>query len=94
METKNIMNTKDMFQYCLAGLIIIGEIVMLGFLLMLWKKGVSTTDQNVVNLIFGISMAYHSGFMMVLGYFFLSNKDSARKTEMIHNSTPVLEQPS
>ena len=91
METKNTINTKDIFQYCIAVLIIIGEIIMLGFLLSLWKKGVSTTDQNVVNLIFGIAMAYHSGFMMVLGYFFLSNKDSARKTEMIHNSTPIVE---
>lgn len=89
MNTKTKMSAKDIFQYTLAAIIVTGEIVMIGFLMNLWKNGASTNDQAIVNLIYGIAMAYHSGFMMVLGYFFMSNKGSAEKTAMIHNSTPV-----
>lgn len=83
------MSAKDVFQYVLAAIIVVGEIAMIAFLLVLWLKGASTTDQAIVNLIYGICLAYHSGFMLVLGYFFASNKGSAEKTEMIHNSTPI-----
>ena len=74
------MKAKDIFQYCLACIIVIGEIAMITFLLILWMKGASTTDQAIVNLIYGIAM----------GYFFASNKGSSEKTEMIHNSTPLV----
>jgi len=48
------MKAKDIFQYCLACIIVIGEIAMITFLLILWMKGASTTDQAIVNLIYGI----------------------------------------
>lgn len=83
------MKAKDIFQYALAGIITLGEIAMISFLLILWMKGTSTTDQAVVNLIYGICLAYHSGFMLVLGYFFASSKGSSEKNEMIHNSKPI-----
>jgi hypothetical protein len=73
----------------MAGIIIIGEISMIAFLLTLWLIGTSSTEQGIINLIYGICMAYHSGFMLVLGYFFGSTKGSAEKTDLLYNSTPI-----
>lgn len=79
MKTKSLW--KEIFMYSLAGLVVAGEIAMIIFLILLWKGGVATENANIINLIYGLCIAYHSGFMIVLGYFFGSSKGSADKTE-------------
>jgi len=69
--------------YVLAGLISLGEIAMIIYLLVLWSKGVPSEQAEVINLIYGMCLAYHSAFMVVIGYFFGSSKSSAEKTEML-----------
>ena len=76
---------KEVFLYILAGVIVAGEISMIVFMLYIWKAGASTTDQGVVNLIYGLALGYHSGFMIVLGYYFGSSKGSADKNALINN---------
>jgi len=74
---------KEVFLYVLAGIIVAGEIAMIIFMLVIWKNGASTVDQGVVNLIYGLALGYHSGFMIVLGFYFGSSKGSSDKTEMM-----------
>ena len=63
---------KDVFQYALAALIVVGEVFVL------FATGVDVT----------LKMAYHSAFMLVIGYFFGSSRGSSDKNSIIANSTP------
>ena len=72
------------FKKMLALVMTIGEILLIAGMIWLWKTGVSTQDANVVNLINGLALAYHSGWMLVIGYYFASSEGSARKTEMMN----------
>jgi hypothetical protein len=74
---------KEVFLYILAGVIVLGELALIIFMLAIWKFGASTTDPNVINLIYGLALGYHSGFMIVLGYYFGSSKSSQDKTNII-----------
>jgi len=83
MKTNWKDNLKDLFQYLLAGSIIIGFFILLAQLL-----GHDVPDKNIqlINIMFG----YLGGIVTtVVAYFFATNKDSARKTEMLYNSTPT-----
>jgi hypothetical protein len=60
--------SKDVLQYSLAALIVAGE-----FFVLFWPG----IDKSLV-------MAYHSAFMIVVGYFFGSSKGSADKNEFIN----------
>jgi steroid 5-alpha reductase family enzyme len=70
---------KEVFLYILAAVIVLGELAMIVFMLVIWRSGASTVDANVINLIYGLALGYHSGFMIVLGYYFGSSKGSADK---------------
>ncbi len=61
--------SKDVLQYALAALIVAGE-----FFVLFWPG----IDKSLV-------MAYHSAFMIVVGYFFGSSKGSADKNEIMAN---------
>jgi len=74
---------KDIFLYILAGIVTAGEILIIVMLLNIWMRGASTVDQGVINLIYGLAIAYHSGWMLVLGYFFGSSKSSADKNDLL-----------
>lgn len=75
--------TKEILIYTLAGVICLGEIAVIAILLYAWIHGVATTDQGVVNLIYGMALGYHSAFMIVMGYFFGSSKSSSDKNDLI-----------
>jgi hypothetical protein len=81
---------KEIYVYVLAAIITAGEIGMIIFLLYLWLKGVSTENESIVNLIYGVALAYHSAFMLVIGYFFGSSKGSADKTQMVEELNNLL----
>lgn len=74
---------KEIFMYILGAIMILGELFIVGFLLYIWKAGASTVDQNVINLVYGMALGFHSGFMLVLGYFYGSSKSSADKTALM-----------
>ena len=76
-------STKERFMYILGGVVCLGEIVLIGLMLYIWRFGASTVDDGVVNLVYGMSLGYHSGFMLVLGYFFGSSKSSSDKTDIM-----------
>ncbi len=77
---------KEVFLYILAGVIVTGEIAMIVMMLAVWKWGASTTDQGVVNLIYGLALGYHSAFMIVIGFYFGSSKGSSDKTALMAQS--------
>jgi hypothetical protein len=87
-ENKVNPKVKDIFMYALAGLISVGEIALICFMLFIWRYGASTVDGGVVNLIYGMALGYHSGFMIVLGYFFGSSKGSSDKNDLLKIPTP------
>lgn len=58
---------KDVFQYALAALIVGGEVFVL------FAAGIDVT----------LKMAYHSAFMLVVGYFFGSSKGSSDKNDIL-----------
>ena len=79
METKS----KDILMYIFSAIVILGEILIVGFALYIMIAGVKTTDANIVNLVYSLAIGYHSGFMLVLGYHFGSSKGSADKNNII-----------
>jgi hypothetical protein len=78
---------KERFMYVLAAIIIAGELAMISLIIYVWRWGAASMDPNIVNLVYALAMGFHSGFMLVLGYFFGSSKSSADKTELL--SRPV-----
>jgi len=84
MSTKS----KEILLYTLAYIVCAGEAVIIGFLLFAWIHGVATIDPNVVNLIYGMALGYHSAFMIVMGYFFGSSAGSAAKNALIGQQPP------
>lgn len=83
---------KEIYMYILGAIMILGELFIVGFLLYIWKAGASTVDQNVINLVYGMSLGFHSGFMLVLGYFYGSSKSSADKTVLLSEKKATTEQ--
>jgi len=73
------------FMEILTLVVVLGEIAMIGIMLWIWRFGASTVDSNVVNLIYGLALGFHSGFMLVLGYWFGSSKGSADKNALLSN---------
>jgi hypothetical protein len=73
---------KDIFQYILAAVIIGGFFVLMGFIV---KHEIPPANKDLANQMFG---ALILALGMVISYFFGSNKDSAKKTEMLYKSRP------
>ena len=78
MKTKS----KDVFQYTLAGLVVIGFFAIV--ILMLYAT-IPVANQGPLNIIVG---GLITGFATVIGYFFGSSKGSQAKDDIIANSTP------
>lgn len=75
--------TKELYMYVLGAIVVLGELGMIGVVVWVWRWGASSMDPNIVNLVYALSMGFHSGFMLVLGYFFGSSKSSADKTALL-----------
>jgi hypothetical protein len=79
------MNTKskDVFQYALAGIVILGFFVVV--YLMLYAT-IPVANQGPLNIIVG---GLITGFATVISYFFGSSKGSQAKDDIIANSVSV-----
>jgi len=75
------MQDKNIFQYTLGGLIVIG---FFSLLVILVKAEVPNNNMDLLNLTVG---ALIGSFATVVGYFFGSSKGSAEKTEQINKQS-------
>lgn len=76
------MRTKDIYQYVLGALVVIGFFALL---IILIKKEVPAPNKDLLNLVVG---ALIGSFATVVGYFFGSSKGSADKNEMFRKDNP------
>lgn len=74
------MRTKDIYQYVLGALVVIGFFALL---IILIKKEVPAPNKDLLNLVVG---ALIGSFATVVGYFFGSSKGSADKNEILKGS--------
>jgi multidrug transporter EmrE-like cation transporter len=78
------MKTKDIFQYCLAALVVIGFFLLV---YVAFIRGLPPENKEVAYLLVGgLSVV----FTTVINYFFSSTKGSAEKTDIIAKS-PALQ---
>lgn len=71
------MQTKDIFQYSLGGVIVVGFFLLL---IVLANKGIPDQNKDLLNLVVG---ALIGSFATVVGYFYGSSKGSAEKNELL-----------
>jgi hypothetical protein len=71
------MKPKDLFQYILGALIVIGFFALLYLLV---KSAIPEPNKDLLNLVVGALIA---SFSMVVGYFYGSSAGSAAKNEML-----------
>lgn len=71
------MKAKDLFQYILGGLIVLGFFVLL---IALVYSGVPEINKDLLNLVVG---ALIGSFATVVGYFYGSSKGSSDKNELL-----------
>lgn len=71
------MKGKDLFQYILGGLIVVGFFALLFLLIM---SEIPEINTDLLNLVVG---ALIGSFASVVGYFFGSSSSSAKKDETI-----------
>jgi heme O synthase-like polyprenyltransferase len=76
------MKAKDIFQYILGALIVIGFFVLLYVLV---KAEIPKENKDLLNLVVGSLIG---SFATVVGYFYGSSKGSADKNEMLLNKPP------
>ena len=76
-------NMKDIVQYILAGLIIVGFFFILTLLL---YAVVPQENKDLLNLVVG---ALIGSFATIVSYYFGSSKGSSEKTDIISKSPPV-----
>jgi hypothetical protein len=77
------MKTKDIFQYCLAALIVIVVVVLI---YVVFKTPLPPENKDIALMVIG---ALVMKFGDVIAYFFNSSKGSAEKTDIIARSQPV-----
>ena len=82
VETTKVTGKGDYNLYALSWVVILG---FLGVVIILLFVDVPADQTNVLYALLGTLGA---GFMLVLQYFYGSNKSSETKTDMIYNSTP------
>jgi uncharacterized membrane protein len=73
------MKVKDVFQYALGALIVIG---FFGLLSILVYKGVPEVNKDILNIVVG---ALIGSFTSIVGYFYGSSKGSSDKNDIIAN---------
>lgn len=71
------MRAKDIFQFGLGGLIVLGFFVLLGMLVL---SAVPNENMDLLNLVVGSLIG---SFATVVGYFYGSSAGSARKDEIL-----------
>lgn len=76
-------NAKDIYQYALGGVIVLGFFFLLGGLLYI---PVPAANEKSFDIMLGILSA---GVGAVIGYFYGSSKGSAEKNDIIANSTQI-----
>jgi len=72
------MKPKDLFQYILGALIVVGFFALLYLLV---KSAIPEPNKDLLNLVVGALIA---SFSMVVGYFYGSSAGSARKDELMN----------
>lgn len=80
------MKTKDIFQYCLAALIVIVVIVLI---YVVFKTPLPPENKDIALMVIG---ALVMKFGDVVAYFFNSSKGSAEKTDIISKLPPLREE--
>lgn len=80
MEELSFMRPKDIFQYILGALIVIGFFILLYLLV---ATEVPKENADLLNLVIG---ALIGSFATVVGYFFGSSSSSAKKDETINDA--------
>lgn len=71
------LNFKELFQYCLGGMIVIGFFTLIVVLI---YKGIPPDNKDTFTLLIG---ALIGSFTSIVGYFFGSSLGSSKKTDMI-----------
>ena len=71
------MKAKEIYMYCLAGLIVIG---FFGLLYLLISFSIPEQNKEILNIVVG---ALIGSFSSIVAYFFGSSLGSARKDEII-----------
>ena len=74
------MKSKDIFQYILGALIVIG---FFSLLILLLYTTVPSENKDLLNLVVG---ALIGSFASIVGYFYGSSKGSAEKNELLKNN--------
>ena len=77
------MKGKNVFQYLLGGVIVVGFFLLLYFLIF---SGVPESNKDLLNLVVG---ALIGSFATVVGYFYGSSAGSAAKTELLNGKNEV-----
>jgi hypothetical protein len=75
---------KDKFQFILGGSILVLDFIIIGMLL--WKD-IPSRNERLLDIAIGIILGWGG---IVVTWFFSSTKGSAEKTEMLANSTPLV----
>jgi hypothetical protein len=76
------MKAKEVFQYALAGMFILGYFALIAFILV---RMIPPENKDIALILFGTLTA---GVSLILGYFFGSTKGSAEKNELLYKSKP------
>lgn len=87
VEITKATGRKDINLYAIAWTIIGGYLGMIGFLLFMVYSSVPIKDESGILFMLLGNLSTFAG--MVMGYLYGTTKQSAEKTDMIHNSTPV-----
>jgi uncharacterized protein YhhL (DUF1145 family) len=83
--TNNMKNyKKEIFQYALAGLVVIGFFAVIITLIVM---PIPKENKDALNILLGFLGG--SGFALVLTYFFSSTKGSADKTKIIAHTNAI-----
>jgi len=82
IEHEKITGKPEMFLYVLSTIIVLGFLAIVGVLLFV------DVPSDQTNVLYALLGTLGTGFIMVLQYYFGSNKSSNHKTAMIYNSTP------
>ncbi len=73
------MKVKELFQYILAIVLVVGIFVLLGVLII---HEIPDANKDLLNMVVGAIIV---SFATVIGYFFGSSKGSADKNELLKN---------
>lgn len=82
IEHEKVTGKSDVNLYILSWVIVIGFLMVIVVMLFV------DIPEDQTNVLFALLGTLGAGFMLVLQYFYGTNKSSEKKTNMIYNSTP------